>query len=271
MNGVLRHKGAIWGFRSTLLLYVFLLIVLPIGGIYVQSFSGGWQVFRESIAEPLAWHAVALTFRLALIATAINMIIGTMTAWVLHRYRFAGRAWLNSLVDLPFALPTAVGGLMILLLLGPGSLADRAAEAAGWRLVLAEPAIVVSMVFVTFPFVIRAVQPLLEEADRSEEEASYTLGASRLRTFVHVLLPQMLPGILSGAMLAFSRAMAEFGAVVLVAGNIPGKTLVASVYIFGEIESDNPQGAAVVSVLLLTISFLILWLAGMLQSRRVSS
>lgn len=128
----------------------FLLIVLPIGGIYVQSFSGGWQAFRESIAEPLAWHAVALTFRLALIATAINMIIGTMTAWVLHRYRFAGRAWLNSLVDLPFALPTAVGGLMILLLLGPGSLAGRAAEEAGWRLVLAEPAIVVSMVFVTF-------------------------------------------------------------------------------------------------------------------------
>jgi len=270
VNGVLRHKGAIWGFRSTLLLYVGLLIVLPIGGIYAHSFSGGWQAFRESIAEPLAWHAVALTFRLALIATAINIIIGTMTAWVLHRYRFAGRAWLNSLVDLPFALPTAVGGLMILLLLGPGSLAGRAAEAVGWRLVLAEPAIVASMVFVTFPFVIRAVQPLLEEADRSEEEASYTLGASRLRTFLRVLLPQMLPGIVSGAMLAFSRAMAEFGAVVLVAGNIPGKTLVASVYIFGEIESDNPQGAAVVSVLLLTISFLILWLAGMLQSRRVS-
>nr|WP_276562713.1 sulfate ABC transporter permease subunit CysT [Paenibacillus apiarius] len=268
VNVVLRHKGALWGFRTTLLLYVFLLIVLPIGGIYVQSFAGGWARFTESLAEPLAWQSVALTFRLALIATAINVALGTMSAWVLHRYRFFGRAWLNSLVDLPFALPTAVGGLMILLLLGPGSMAGGLADMLGIRIVFAEPAIIAAMVFVTFPFVIRAVQPLLEEADRAEEEASYTLGASRMRTFMQVLLPQMRPGIISGAMLAFSRAMAEFGAVVLVAGNIPGKTLIASVYIFGEIESDNPQGAAVVSVILLTMSFIVLCFVNVLQARR---
>ena len=124
------------------------------------------------------------------------------------------------------------------------------------------------MVFVTFPFVVRAVQPLLEEMDRSQEEAAYALGASRSVTFFRILLPNMLPGIISGAMLAFSRAIAEFGAVVLVAGNIPGRTLVASVYIFGEIESDNIIGATVVSVILLTFSFLVLWLVNHLHAGR---
>ncbi|MCG7409993.1 sulfate ABC transporter permease subunit CysT [Paenibacillus sp. ACRRX] len=267
MNAVLHHKGVLWGFRTTLLLYMLLLIILPIAGIYVQSLSGGLGVLVESLAEPLAWQSVWLTIRLSLIAAVINVAVGTLSAWVLHRYQFPGRTLLNSLVDLPFALPTAVGGLMILLLLGPNSWVGQLADSMGLRIVFAEPAIVVAMVFVTFPFVIRAVQPLLEEADRTQEEAAHTLGASKWRTFFQVLLPQMRPGIISGGMLAFSRALAEFGAVVLVAGNIPGKTLIASVYIFGEIESDNPQGAAAVSVILLTLSFLILWLINTLQAR----
>ncbi|TVX91960.1 sulfate ABC transporter permease subunit CysT [Paenibacillus agilis] len=267
MNAVLNHKGALWGFRTTLLLYMFLLIILPITGIYAHSLSAGWNMFVESIADPLAWKAVWLTLRLSVLAMVINMVIGTITAWVLHRYRFPGRTLLNSLVDLPFALPTAVGGLMILLLLGPNSMVGQWADSLGIRIVFGEPAIVVAMVFVTFPFVIRAVQPLLEEADKTQEEAAHTLGASKWRTFYQVLLPQMRPGIISGGMLAFSRAMAEFGAVVLVAGNIPGKTLIASVYIFGEIESDNPQGAAAVSVILLTLSFLVLWFINTLQAK----
>jgi sulfate transport system permease protein len=187
---------------------------------------------------------------------------------VLIRYRFPGRRLLNSLVDLPFALPTAVAGLMILLLLGPRSFVGEWAERLGFTILFHQPAIVIAMVFVTFPFVIRAVQPLLEEMDNSEEEAAYTLGATKAKTFWRVVLPNMLPGILSGAMLAFSRALAEFGAVVLVAGNIPGKTLIASVYIFGEIESDNTIGATAVSVLLLTFSFLILWTVNYVQMRR---
>ena len=251
------------------MLYFVLLIVLPIIGIYTQSFELGWQPFWDSVSDPLAWKSVLLTIRLSVIATVINVLLGTMIGWVLIRYRFPGRRLLNSLVDLPFALPTAVGGLMILLLLGPNSFAGGLAEKFGIEIVFHEPAIVIAMVFVTFPFVIRAVQPLLEELDKSEEEASYTLGASKSRTFFQVIFPSMLPGILSGAMLAFSRALAEFGAVVLVAGNIPGKTLIASVYIFGEIESDNPQGAAAVSVLLLTLSFIILWAVNLVQTRRL--
>jgi len=263
-------RGRLWsfGFRSAVMLYFVLLIVLPILGVYTHSISLGWAPFRESVTDPLAWKAVLLTIRLALAATLINMALGTMTGWVLIRYRFPGRRLLNSLVDLPFALPTAVGGLMILLLLGPNSAAGTFAEKLGFDIVFHPPAIVIAMVFVTFPFVIRAVQPLLEEMDQAEEEAAYTLGASRSKTFFQVILPTMLPGILSGAMLAFSRALAEFGAVVLVAGNIPGKTLIASVYIFGEVESDNPQGAAAVSVLLLTLSFLILWTVNAIQGRR---
>ncbi len=268
MNTMLRSRWWSFGFRSTVMLYFIILIVLPIAGVYVQSFSQGWVPFWDSVADPLAWKAVLLTIKLALIATVLNVFIGTMVGWVLIRYQFLGRRFLNSLVDLPFALPTAVGGLMILLLLGPNSWVGEAAERLGFEIVFHQPAIVIAMLFVTFPFVIRAVQPLLEEMDKSEEEASYTLGASKAKTFFHVIFPTILPGILSGAMLAFSRGLAEFGAVVLVAGNIPGKTLIASVYIFGEVESDNPQGAAAVSILLLTLSFLILWTVNIVQSRR---
>ncbi|MFC5701931.1 sulfate ABC transporter permease subunit CysT [Cohnella faecalis] len=268
---MLQSRWWSFGFRSAVMLYFIVLIVLPILGIYGQSLSGGWTVFVDNVTEPLAWKAVSLTVQMALIATVINIAVGTMSAWVLIRYRFPGRRLLNSLVDLPFALPTAVAGLMVLLLLGPNSWVGQWAERLGFTILFHQPAIVIAMIFVTFPFVIRAVQPLLEEMEASEEEAAYTLGATKAKTFWRVILPNMLPGILSGAMLAFSRALAEFGAVVLVAGNIPGKTLIASVYIFGEIESDNSTGAAAVSVLLLTLSFLILWFVNYVQMRRKGS
>lgn len=267
MNSLIRHKGWTWGFRTTILLYFVVLIVLPILGVYYNSFSLGIGSFVESIMDPIAWKSVILTLKLAVIATLINVLLGTMIAWVLIRYKFPGKALLNSLVDLPFALPTAVGGLMILLLLGPGSLIGGLAESLGFEIVFHQPAIVIAMVFVTFPFVIRAVQPLLEELDASEEEAAYTMGAKPSRVFLQVILPSMTPGMIGGGMLAFSRALAEFGAVVLVAGNIPGRTLVSSVFIFGEVESDNPVGAAAVSIILLTLSFLILWLISLLQMR----
>ncbi|ASA19580.1 sulfate ABC transporter permease subunit CysT [Paenibacillus donghaensis] len=267
MNSLIRHKGWTLGFRTTILLYFVVLIILPILGVYYNSFSLGLGSFMESITDPIAWKSVLLTLKLAVMAAAINVVMGTMVAWVLIRYQFPGKALLNSLVDLPFALPTAVGGLMILLLLGPGSWIGRMSAALGFEIVFHQPAIVIAMVFVTFPFVIRAVQPLLEELDPSEEEAAYTMGAKGSRVFRQVILPSMAPGMIGGGMLAFSRALAEFGAVVLVAGNIPGRTLVSSVFIYGEVESDNPVGAAAVSVILLTLSFLILWLINILQMR----
>lgn len=267
VNVTLRSKWWRFGFRSSVMLYFILLVVVPVIGIYGQSLSRGLGPFIDSLTNPLAWRAVLLSLRLALFAALFNTVLGTWIAWVLTRYRFFGRGFLNSLVDLPFALPAAIGGLMILLLLGPQSLVGRAADKLGLVIVFHEPAIVLAMMFVTFPFVIRAVQPLLEEIDKSEEEASCLLGASRTATFLKVIIPSIRPGIISGAMLAFSRALAEFGAVVLIAGNIPGKTLLASVYIFGEVESYNEQGAAAVSVMLLTLSFLILWSVNLLQAR----
>jgi len=256
LNSLFRSQKWSYSFRTIVFIYFIGLIIIPIIGIYTQSFSSGITSFIDNLSDPLAWKAVLLTLKLAAIATLINTAIGTMIGWVLVRYEFPGKRMINSVIDLPFALPTAVAGFIILLLVGPSSLFY---EWFGIDVVFHEPAIVLAMVFVTFPFVIRGLQPLLEELDKSEEEAAYTLGSSKSRTFFQIILPTMLPGILSGAMLAFSRAIAEFGAVVLISGNIPGKTLVASVYIFGEIESNNPQGAAAVSVLLLTISFLILW------------
>jgi sulfate transport system permease protein len=256
LNSLFRGKTWRYGFRTVVFIYFIGLIIVPIIGIYTQSLSQGIASFIESLSDPLAWKAVLLTVKLAAIATLINIFVGTMIGWVLARYEFFGKSIINSVIDLPFALPTAVAGFILLLLVGPSSIFY---EWFGLDLVFHEPAIVIAMMFVTFPFVIRGLQPLLEEIDKAEEEAAYTLGSSKVRTFFQIIVPTMLPGILSGAMLAFSRAIAEFGAVVLIAGNIPGKTLVASVYIFGEIESNNPHGAAAVSVLLLSISFLILW------------
>jgi len=256
LNSLFRGKAWSYSFRTIVFIYFIGLIIVPIVGIYTQSLSQGISSFIDSLSDPLAWKAVLLTIKLAAIATLINIFLGTMIGWVLARYEFFGKSIINSVIDLPFALPTAVAGFILLLLVGPSSIFY---EWFGLDLVFHEPAIVIAMVFVTFPFVVRGLQPLLEELDQSEEEAAYTLGSSKFRTFFQIILPTMLPGILSGALLAFSRAIAEFGAVVLIAGNIPGKTLVASVYIFGEIESNNPHGAAAVSVLLLSISFLILW------------
>ncbi|TCP52163.1 sulfate transport system permease protein [Tumebacillus sp. BK434] len=256
------------GLFATVLLYFFLLVVLPIVSVYQKGLSNGIAAFWSSIANPMAWEAVLLTLKLALLATLFNAVLGTVIAWVLVRYRFPGRRLLNSLVDLPFALPTAVGGLIILLLLGPQSFAGQLAARFGLEIVFQAPAIVIAMIFVTFPFVIRTLQPLLEELDPAEEEAAHTLGAGRARTFFGIVFPAIRPGLLAGAMLAFSRALAEFGAVVLVAGNIPGKTLLASVYVFGQIESGNPEAAAAVSVLLLTLSLVILWSIALTQKRR---
>lgn len=253
--------------QSIVLLYFAGLVIVPIAAVFHEGFSEGLSSFVSALANPIAWDAVLRTVRLALIAALINAVIGTMVAWTLVRGRFPGRRFLHALVDLPFALPTAVGGLLILLLLGPQSGFGTWLQSLGFEVVFQEPAIVIAMVFVTFPFVIRAIQPLLEEMDPAQEEAAHTLGASRSATFRKVILPTIRPGLLAGTLLAFSRALAEFGAVVLVAGNLPGQTLVASVYIFGQIESSNPQGAAAVSILLLTLSFLLIWGVNRMQER----
>jgi sulfate transport system permease protein len=263
------RKWVKWCLRNTVFTYLFVIVVLPIVVLYGKGFTLGWNGFWHTVLDPFCWQAILLTVKLACIASLTNLLLGTLLAWVLVRYRFPGRSLFNSLVELPFALPTAVGGLMMLLLLGPESVLGNLLKRAGMEIIFHEPAIVLAMVFVTFPFVIRAVQPVLEKLDVAEEEAAYLLGASRGKTFRSIILPAIRPGMIGGTMLAFSRAMAEFGAVVMVAGNIPGKTVVAPVYMYSQIESNNFPGAAAISVVLLTISLLMLWLVdGVLKRSR---
>lgn len=245
--------------RSLLVGYLLLLLVLPIVTVYVKGFSFGWQYFWEEITGPLAWKSILLTIKLSLVTTVVQAIIGTLIAYVLVRYSFRGKSLLNSVVDLPFSLPTSVAGLMFLTLLGPSSPIGKWLDQIGIELLYNQTAIVIGLTFVTFPFIIRTVQPLLEQLDASEEQASYTLGAGKGFTFRHIVFPAILPGIIAGGMLTFSRALAEFGAISLISGNLPGKTMVVSVFIYGETENFRPEGAAALSALLLTLSLVILW------------
>jgi sulfate/thiosulfate transport system permease protein len=188
----------------------------------------------------------------SLAATVINVLSGTLIAWVLVRDHFHGKRFVNALIDLPFALPTIVAGLTLLALYGPTS-------PVGINVAFTQLAVLLALLFVTLPFVIRSVQPVLMELDREMEEAALSLGASNLTVFRRVMLPNLVPAVLSGAALAFARAVGEFGSIVLISGNIPFKTQVASMFIFKEIESDNPIGAAAVAVVLLGLSLLVLF------------
>jgi sulfate transport system permease protein len=184
-------------------------------------------------------------------AAAINAVAGTLIAWVLVRDQFPGKRVVNAVIDLPFALPTIVAGLTLLALYGPNS-------PIGVNVALTKLAVLLALLFVTLPFVIRSVQPVLLELDRDMEEAAASLGASPGVIFTRVILPSLIPAILSGAALAFARAVGEFGSVVLISGNVPFDTQVASVFVYKQIESDNPGGAAAVSVVLLALSLLVL-------------
>jgi sulfate transport system permease protein len=246
--------------RSAVIGYVVALILLPLGVIAVHAFGGGLERFLADLRQPQAAAALELTLEAALITTAINAVFGTLSAVALVRLQFPGRGLLNALVDLPFAIPTLVAGLMIAALYGATSPLGAWLQQGGIEVLYNRPGIIFAMVFVTMPFTIRALQPVLMELEPEQEEAAYTLGAGPFRTFWRVTVPAVLPGLLTGVFLTFVRALGEFGAVVIVAGNIPMKTQVAAVYVYGEIESYNPQGATSVSIAVLALSFLALLL-----------
>ncbi|MCX6640437.1 MAG: sulfate ABC transporter permease subunit CysT [bacterium] len=245
--------------------YVGLLVILPIMVVSFQALGTGWGQIWADVMQPSAWFSLKLTFICAMAMALINAVTGLAMAWVLVRYDFWGKSVVNSLIDLPFALPTNVTGLMLVVLYGPVSMLGKYLKIHGIEIIYAQPGIVLALLFVTFPFVVRSVQPVLMELDKDIEEAAATLGASRFRTFRKVVLPHLMPSILTGVALAFSRALGEFGSVVVVAGNIPMKTQVAPVFIYGEIESYNPRGALAVSLVLLICSLVTLILLNLLQ------
>ena len=245
--------------------YIGFLILLPIAALGASAFhSGPGAIWRETtLLRSMA--SLKLTFILALMTVILNIFTGTATAWVLVRYEFPCKKFINGLIDLPFAIPTVVTGIMLVVLYGPNSMIGAVLGRFGLEIIFNQPGIVLALLFVTFPFVIRAVQPVLIEMEKDLEEAAMTLGASPFQIFFKVVLPTLLPAILTGAALSFSRALGEFGSVVIVAGNIPFKTLTAPVYIYGEIESGNLTGATSVSLVLLTLSFSILVLIHFIQ------
>jgi sulfate/thiosulfate transport system permease protein len=233
-------------------LYLSVVVLLPLAALSWRAH--GW----DAVSTSQAVAALKLTLGLSLIVGLVNAVAGTAIAWTLVRDRFVGQGFVNAIVDLPFALPTIVAGLTLLSLYGPKSPVGVNAAFSRWGLILA-------LLFVTLPFVVRTVQPVLFELDREMEEAAASLGAGRFTTFLRIILPSILPAVLSGVALAFARAVGEFGAVVLISGNLPFKTEVVSVYVFGRLESGDPGGAAATSVVILAISFGVLVAIGALR------
>lgn len=257
-----------YGLRATAVLYLIVFLLIPVAVIARRGFATGLGAMAHALAHPVPRAALLLTLECAAIMALVNAVMGTLVAYVLVRYRFPGRRALDLLIDLPFSIPTLVAGLTIVALFGPDAALGRAFGAAGVRILYAPPAIVIALLFVTLPIVVRAVEPVLAEVDVAEEEAARTLGASDLFTFRKVVLPAISPAIVTGTLLGFARALGEFGSIVVVAGNLPRRSLTASVFVFGEIESGNTESASAMSLVLVAISFLVLMAVSAYDKKR---
>jgi sulfate/thiosulfate transport system permease protein len=243
------------GLRAAALIYLGGLIVLPLSAIVSKGFAHGLAALRSAMTAPGAVSAIRLTIVTALVAALINAVFGTLLSYVLVRYRFVGRGVLSAVVDLPFAIPTLVTGVMLVALYGPASPIGGWLEAHGVHIVFAPLGVLLALLFVTLPFVVRTVQPVLAELDVAQEEAAEVLGASRLRTFIQIVLPALRPAIAAGTLLSFARALGEFGSIVIVSGNITNHTLTAPVFIFQLASQFRSDEAAAVSAVLFAMSF----------------
>lgn len=254
--------------RTTMVLYLTAMLVVPLAVLLRDSLSAGLAGFWQAVTVPVAWHALLLTLWTAGLMAALNAVMGTLTAYVLVRYDFPLKRLLDAIIDLPLAIPTLVTGVMLVILYGPQQVLGLwLSQRFGIQIIFAPPGIVLALLFVTFPFVVRAIQPVLEDLDRDPEAAAATLGAGPWTIFTRVTLPALIPPILSGMLLSFARGIGEFGAIVIVAGNIPFHTETAAVYVFGEVESDDRLGASAMSILMLAIAFGLILLVDALQRR----
>jgi sulfate transport system permease protein len=256
----LRH----WGLRGAAVTYLVAMIVVPVTAIVSKGFGQGLDAFRSAMASPGAWAAIELTLVTSALAAIINAILGTMLAYVLVRYRFRGRGVLSAIVDLPFAIPTLVTGVMLVAIYGPNTPIGRAFGSGGIELMFSRLAVLLALCVVTLPFVVRTVQPVLLELDTAEEEAAQVLGASHWKTFRAVVMPAIRPAIAAGALLAFARAIGEFGSIVFVSGNLTNQTMTAPYFIFQLTNQFKPEEAAAVATLLFAISFLLVLLTSRL-------
>jgi sulfate transport system permease protein len=258
-----RWAGATLG-TGMLTGYLSLLVLLPIAALVAKSAGAGPHAFWQAISGREAFAAIKLTLLVSVAVAAINALLGTLLAWVLVRDRFRGQRIIDAVIDLPFVLPTIVAGIALLALYGPK-------KPVGINISFTVAGVLMALLFVTLPFVVRSVQPVLLALDRSSEEAAASLGASQWTVFRRIIAPSIAPAVVSGAALAFARAVGEFGSIVLIGANLPFKTELASVYIFGQIESDNVTGAAAVSTLLLVIALIVLLALRLLGARGARS
>jgi sulfate/thiosulfate transport system permease protein len=244
------------------MLWFSLLVLIPLAAVVATGLEGGWSGLWRTVTNEQTAAAIRLTVGEAALVTAVNVVMGTLIAWVLVRDQFVGKRALEVLIDIPFALPTIVAGLVLLSLYGPDS--PLGVDVANTRV-----AVFLAFLFVTLPFVVRTVQPVLAELDREAEEAAASLGAGRVTIFRRIVLPAITPAIAAGAALSFARGVGEYGSLVLLSGNLPFETEVTSVRILSSIENDNPESAAAVATVLLAISLVVIVALDVLQRRLV--
>jgi sulfate transport system permease protein len=247
------------------ILWLSLIVLIPLSAVFVKSLSQGGATFLAAAFSPRALAAYKLSFGAAAIAAGVNCIFGLLVAWVLVRYRFAGRRLLGALIDLPFALPTAVAGIALTALYADTGLIGRILDPAGLPIAYRPAGVVVALTFIGLPFVVRTVEPVLAEVSSEMEEAALTLGASRLQTFFRVILPTIAPALATGFALAFARGAGEYGSVIFIAGNMPFKSEIAPLLIVTQLEEYNYAGAAAIACVMLLISFAVLLLLNVLQ------
>lgn len=268
-----RSRRVLPGFGLTLgftLAYLSLIVLLPLSTIFAKSVGLGWDHFWSTVTAPRVLAAFRLTFGASLLAAAVNAVFGLLVAWVLTRYRFPGRRVIDGLVDLPFALPTAVAGISLTTLFAANGWLGSRLEPLGVRVAFTPLGVVVALTFIGLPFVVRTVQPVLQDLEREVEEAAASLGATRWQTCQRVLLPAIAPSLVTGFALAFARAVGEYGSVVFISGNMPFRTEIAPLLIMSKLEQYDYAGATAIAVVMLVISFMLLLAINLLQwlSRR---
>lgn len=263
-----KQRSVLPGFGLTMgftVLYLSLLVLIPLSGLFLRSASGTWENFWRTISDPRAVASYRLTFGASAAAALINTLFGFIVAWVLVRYRFPGRKILDAMVDLPFALPTAVSGIALTSIYASNGWIGQYLEAAGIKVVYTWLGVVVALTFIGLPFVVRTLQPAIEDLEAELEEASASLGANRWQTFRRVLLPPLFPVVLTGFAMAFARALGEYGSVIFIAGNMPGKTEIAPLLIIIKLEQYDYIGATSIALVILMASFVMLLAINLLQ------
>ncbi|MFP3544069.1 sulfate ABC transporter permease subunit CysT [Rhizobium sp. SIMBA_035] len=267
----LKRPSVIPGFGLALgltLTWLTLLILIPLSGLAWRSSELGWEKFLSIALDPRTVNALRISFGGAFIAACINAVFGVILAWVLVRYRFPGKRIIDAMVDLPFALPTAVAGIALTTLYAPNGWVGQFLAPLGIKIAFTPAGIVVALIFVGLPFVVRTVQPVMEEIDKEVEEAAATLGANRFQTITRVLLPGVAPAVLTGFALAFARGVGEYGSVIFIAGNLPFKSEIAPLLIVIKLEEYNYAAATGIAALMLIISFIMLLVINLIQSWR---